>query len=249
MTFLDDLLTIDDQWGKKLSHPAFDHRSFLARLRDKPIEPEYCLHRTVAGLPLVLPRRKNGQLYTSLDDRAPGVSLLDTRWRMAPIVLPGGFYLDATAESKQSNSIQLSTQVRKPFSGKPRGDHYEGTTIAHTLTSEGEMLAATIGYNFEGGRQISFTVYREEKSVFVKMAGEFLIKFIGIADGKVGPRIEDTHVQINGLLDYESTLRNLVEISMKDTVPPEDLSRLYNFHYFVPQAPTSEATRNIKLLN
>ena len=248
MAILDDLLTIDDQWGKKLSHPAFDNRSFLARLRDKPIEPEYCLHRTVAGLPLVLPRRKSGQLYTSIGDRAPGVSVLD-HWRMTPIVLPGGFYLDATAESKQSDSIQLSTQVRKPFSGKPRGDYYEGITIAHTLTSEGEMLAATIGYNFDQGRQISFTVYREEKSVFVKMAGEFLIKFIGIADGKVGPRIEDTHVQINGLLDYESTLRNLVEISMKDTVPPEDLSRLYNFHYFVPQAPTSEATRNIKLLN
>ena len=238
MAFLDDLLTFSGSvhGGKKLDYGVFDQRPWFDKLRDKPIEPEYRMHMTVAGFPLVLLHKKDGQLYTP----AKGIMLMQS-WQDKNIVLPHDFYLgDILGYKTDDGNLLLSSRIQKGYDDfRPRAPFVlnQGITVAHAVTPEGEVVEARLHYSFNAGRDMIFTVYREKETKAIVAEAELNISVPCLFDrqGMGHMRQRDMDMPIYFSVDYEPTLRNLAALVQKEKFTEEDLLSLYNLQYFVTQ--------------
>lgn len=264
MTILDDLLTFDGyvSEGRELNQDMFHQRSWLDKLRNKPAEPEYRLHKTTAGFPLVLPHKKDGQLYTS---DAPAGSTSLAYWCLSGprIILPFNFYLISTAVLRGAEgTVQLCCQTQKYFDKSfEKNDYFfifdEGIRMAYLVTPQGEISTVEISYHIngaDGSRDVSFAFLREKDSGRVKVLTKISAGFDFDFDGRMAMRPVDKDIFQASPLNYERTIQNLVKIIKKEIFTEEDRTLLFNLQYLSasalsPYASALSPVPNKKLMN
>ncbi len=250
MSFLDDLLTLNNLQGEKL--PTVEKKSWWDKLRKKPVEPEYRVHMTQAGFPVVLPHRQDGSFYTSIKNLEAGVAMeTETElWALKnrAINLSCGFALEATEESRLENgSHLLSSQIFKYFNN-PQQSIGE-VKVAHTVTLQGQVIGVKIIYSFTGERCISFHALRQQESGNTTAYAnvEFMSRLAFDPEGNVLVQHLNLNIPVLVQMDYDGTLRNLVTILKKEAFNEEDLRSLYSLGYAVPKflGRASVSNRNL----
>ncbi len=253
MAFLDDLMTFEGKIneGIELDQDLFTPapKSWLHKLGNKiksvKSEIEYRRHTTVAGFPLVLPHRKDGQLYA--EDIPSGAFMLANWYQNNHrIVLPSGFYLEANGQHMGEEGATLQCQVRKFFDDAPKTDYDfalgDGITITYLVTPQGMIGRTEISYRFDWGRDVSFSVYREDHGkVLAELSAKIRSEIEYDSDGILSVRNIDAILALKSNLNYGRTLRNLSKILKTETFTDKDFASLFNLQYQCVLLPVTDS--------
>ncbi|MDP3734237.1 MAG: hypothetical protein Q8R37_03330 [Nanoarchaeota archaeon] len=149
MSILEDLVTFNYQLnqGEQLSLPL-RRLTFLEWLGFDNKHPDsYKIHKTIAGLPVVLPHYHNGDIYIPEELRRSSTGKVPLNFGTYRY-LDSGFYLDSITASRDGSGNKITCSISKK-------KHELVTNIkvhlfaTHSVLESGKIESVGFGYNIE----------------------------------------------------------------------------------------------------
>ena len=233
MNNLEELFTLKGSFseGNRLNQFTHDTRTWLDRLRRETRDPEYRLHQTVAGFPVILPHIKSGELFVPQKTKENGT--VSIRRGRDETKLSYGFLLDCTTEYKiEEDNLLLGSHIRKDYRSFPKKMPGE-VLVGHLVNPHGQIVCVRLDYFLAGRRNVSFNIHRDKEGgkISATLSTELLTKSFYDNDGKVNISPLDLEIPFIPQVDYQKSLQNLTGILQKEVFTESDMLNLYKLNY------------------
>ncbi|MBR9683006.1 hypothetical protein GOV03_00510 [Candidatus Woesearchaeota archaeon] len=232
MTFLEDLLTFANPLSEGVelkSNLPPRKKSFSEKMGWKkgvkqPWEKEvYKIHRTKAGLSVVLRHDEDGSvLQRSELGPIHSEASVNPYLRSALGNLPDGLRCEECKwVSSSEKGSYIESMIRKPFSH---------IAFANTSTVVGDQIVELkITYGISG-YAAQFCVQKKEGIIDVVAEVNLTCRFD--SNGSI-PEDNKVLERFDSKIDYEKSLKNLVEMMKQEEISPEDYQKITTLAYLV----------------